>query len=124
MLSVYSNKIKARKILLDKCDVVNFGTVPGHIVDAFFGYGTFTYWNRFIVCNFVFLNGISYYQLLGLVRWKHFNPTQRKEMKDLLRYLEHPQSQAKYYSYNIHYGHGLVMFLNGDVKKYGERILK
>lgn len=113
-----ANRVKARKILLDKVDVIAFRDVPDFVVDAFFG--DCTYLKRLIVCSFSYLNGISQYQLLQLVRWKDFNQSDEKKVERLLLDLSRPEYQAKYYSYNVH--HGMVMYLNGDKRRFGQRV--
>lgn len=112
------NRVKARKILLENIDVIAFRNVPDFIVDSFFG--DCTHKNRLLVCVFSYLNGISKYQLFQLIRWKDFNQKNRNKIEMLLLDLERPEYQAKYYSYNVH--HGMVMFLNGEIRKYGQRI--
>lgn len=114
MFRFQAKRVKARKILLDKCDVIAFRKVPDFIVDSFFG--ECNYYKRLIVCSFSILNGISFFQLT-LLQWKQLSNLQKKQMKALLADFHKPHYQAKYYSYNVH--HGLVMFLNGKVRKYG-----
>lgn len=111
-------RVKARKILLGNVDVVAFRCVPDFIVDAFFG--DCTYLKRLIVCSFSYLNGISKYQLLQLIRWKDFSQNDQHKIEKLLLDLERPEYQAKYYSFNVH--HGLVMYLNGNIRKFGQRV--
>ncbi len=113
MFRFQNKRVKARKILLDKCDVVVFRNVPDFIVDSFFG--ECNYKKRLIVCTFAFLNGISLYQLLLLVRWKQLSNLHKNKIVILLEDFSKTKYQEKFYSYNIH--HGLVMYLNGNVKK-------
>ena len=47
MFKFQEQRVKARKILLNKADVITFDNVPDHIVDAFFG--TCSYKNRLII---------------------------------------------------------------------------
>lgn len=107
------NRVRARKILLDRKDIIAFRNVPDFIVDAFFG--DCTYVKRLIVSTFSFLNGLSLYQLMTLPFWKDFTDVDKNKIEALYRDLQRPAYQQKYYSYNVHYG--LVMFLNGAVRK-------
>jgi len=108
-----ANRTQARKILLEKCDVISFRNVPHFIADAFFGQCTYN--KRLIACTFCYLNGLSPYQLFQLHRWSDFKKVDHNKIEALLRDFEQPAYQAKYYSYNVH--HGLVMFLNGHIRK-------
>jgi len=73
---------------------------------------------RMIACTFCYLNGMSPYQLFQLNRWSDFKQVDRNKIEKLLRDFAQPAYQARYYSYNVHYG--LVMFLNGDIRKYSK----
>lgn len=76
MFRFRAKRVKARKILLDKCDVIVFRKVPDFIVDSFFG--ECNYYKRLIVCSFSFLNGISFFQLITLLQWKQLSDLQKK----------------------------------------------
>lgn len=117
MFRFQAKRVEARKILLDKRDVIAFRNVPHFIVDSFFG--ECSYYKRMIVCAFSYLNGISFFQLKLLIRWKRFLNKHEKQMEALLTDFQKPHYQEKYYSYNVHYG--LVMFLNGKVRKHRRR---
>lgn len=113
-----SQRVKARKILLNKKDVINFDNVPDHIVDAFFG--SCTYRSRLTVSSFGFLNGLTIYQVFQLCRWNDMKQVETSKVEALYKDLEKPQYQHGYYSYNVN--RKLVMFLNGDIRKFGKRI--
>lgn len=110
--------MEARKRFLNRDDVINFETVPEHIVDAFFG--SCSYKSRLIVTTFGFLNGIHIEQLLTLIKWNDTSETDRRKMIGLYKDFEKPRYMSDYFSYNVH--HKLVMFFNGDVRKFGKRI--
>lgn len=111
-------KINARKMLLNRADVIAFDSVPDHIVDSFFG--SCSYKNRLLVTAFGFLNGIHIEQLLQLIRWNDTNEKDRRKMIALYDDYQKPHYMTNYYSYNVH--HKLVMFFNGDVRKCGKRV--
>lgn len=120
MFKFQKQRVKARKILLNRFDVIGFESVPDHIVDAFFGHCS--YKNRLLVTAFGFLNGIHIEQLLQLIRWKDTEEVDRRKMAALYRDFGKPNYMNKYYSYSVH--HKIVMYFNGDVRKYGKRITK
>lgn len=118
MYPYQKQRVAARKTLLNRDDVVRFDEVPDFIVDSFFG--SCTYKNRLITTTFGYVNGISIDQLLGLCRWKDTKNAEKEKMKQLYKTFDGTRYQQTYYSYNVH--KKLVMFLNGDVRKYGKRI--
>lgn len=120
MFKFQKARVNARKILLNRSDVISFDNVPDHIVDAFFG--SCSYKNRLIVATFGFLNGIHVEQLFNLARWKDTRESERRKLRALYQDFEKPRYMNNYYSYDVH--HRLVMFLNGDVRKFGQRIPK
>lgn len=118
-MDIYRDKrIAARKILLNRLDILSFHHVPDFIVDAFFG--SCTYKNRLIVSTFAYLNGVQFSQLLSLVRWRDIKETEKLKIKGLYDDFEKPSYRLKYYSYHIN--EKLVMYLNGDIRKWGKRI--
>lgn len=112
-----SNRLNARKILLNKSDIINFSNVPGFIIDSFFGKRT--YKAQLIACAFAFVNGISESQILQLIRWIPFTKTHEKKVTELLLWLAYSPNAHKYYSYNVELNQ--VIFCNGDLRKYGVR---
>lgn len=120
MFKFQKERVAARKRFLNRLDVITFDNVPEHIVDAFFG--SCSYKNRLIVLTFAYLNGLHVDQVFLLVQWKDISQSERNKMFALYKDFEKPQYKNNYYSYNVH--HQLVMFLNGDVRKYGKRITK
>lgn len=119
MFNFQKQRVQARKIFLNRFDVINFDDVPDHIVDAF--YGSCTYHNRFIVSTFGSLNGLHIDQVFELVRSKDISQTEINKIIFLYGDLEKPRYQSDYFSYNVH--NKLVMYLNGDIRKFGERIV-
>ena len=108
----------ARKRLLNRFDITNFDNVPGFIVNAFFGDSS--YRNRLIVCTFGFLNGIAINQLISLIRWRDMNATRIKKLRNLYNDFEtKAEYRIRYYSFNV--GRNLVMFLNGDIRKFAKK---
>lgn len=101
-----------------RADVTSFDNVPDHIVDAFFG--SCSYKNRLTVTTFGFLNGIHIEQLLQLIRWKDTTETDKRKIAALYKDFEKPRYMDNYYSYSVH--HKLVMYFNGDVRKFGQRV--
>lgn len=118
MFKFQKQRVQARKILLNRTDVITFDSVPDHIVDAFFGYCS--YKNRLLVTAFAFLNGIHIEQLMQLIRWKDTSEVDRRKMATLYKDFEKPHYMCNYYSFSVH--HKLVMYFNGDVRKFGQRI--
>lgn len=47
---------------------------------------------------------------------------ERNKIVALFEEYEKPRFKYNYYSYNVH--HKLVMYLNGDIRKFGKRIVK
>lgn len=113
------NRLKARTILLNKNDIINFNSVPDFIIDCFFGEST--YKSRLIVTTFGFVNGISPAQLLLLLRWKRFGLSGKRKIESLYEWLQNPNNGRHYYSYSV--VRKLVIFCNGDVRKHGKRIV-
>lgn len=97
--------------------MIRFDEVPDFIVDAFFG--SCTYKNILTTTTFGYLNGISMEQLMTLCRWKDTKNREKEKMKQLYDSYEKSHYQQKYYSYNVMMK--LVMFLNGDIRSFGER---
>lgn len=62
--------------------------------------------------HFGYLNG-------ALIRWNDFSEVTKRKIISLYRNFENPPYQATYYSFNIH--HGIVMYLNGDIRRFGIR---
>lgn len=115
MFKFQKQRTNARK---NRCDVISFDNVPDHIVDAFFG--SCTYKNRLIVATFGFLNGVDVEQSIAMTHWKDTRNDERMKMIALYKDFEKPRYMENYYSYNVH--RKLVMFLNGDIRKFGKRI--
>lgn len=113
-------RAEARRRLLNRADAISFHGVPNFIINSFFG--QCNYKNRLITCTFAYLNGIDAEQLLAMVFWKDIKKQDEAKVKKLYIYFEKPEYQARYYSYNVHTK--LVMFLNGDIRKYGVRVPK
>lgn len=113
-------RVAARKRLLNRRDIIRFDEVPDFIVDAFFG--SCTYKTRLITASFGYMNGISPDQLLSLNRWTDAKPHEFEKVKKLYLAFEGPRYQFEYYSYNVH--RRLVMYFNGDIRKFGKRIPK
>lgn len=120
MFPFQQKRVAARKLLLNREDIIRFDEVPDFIVDAFFGSCTFH--KRLLTATFGFVNGISIDQLLGACRWNDTKQTEKEKMKKLYIAFESAHYQETYYSYNVHYK--LVMFLNGDLRKCGKRVSK
>lgn len=113
------NKLEARKRFLTRFDYINFGRVPDFIVNAFFD--DCYYQKRLIVANFAFLNGITFDQVVELVHWKGKSSKDLLKVKDLIeKYLPSDEYKAKYYSYSV--VRGCVMFLDGRVRYFGNKI--
>lgn len=78
--------------------------------------------NQLIICTFGYLNGIEIDLLISLIRWKDINENRKRKIKALYKDFEtKPEYRERYYSFNV--GHKLVMFLNGDILKFGQRIV-
>ncbi len=120
MFKYQQHRVAARKRFLNRFDVINFEDVPDHIVDAF--YGSCCYKTRLIVLTFCYLNGLHIEQVFELVRWKDIRQSDKDKMIALQQDFEKPRYKDNYYSFNVHYK--LVMYLNGDIRKFGTRIVK
>lgn len=120
MFKFQRQRCEARKRFLNRFDIISFNTVPDHIVDGF--YGSCNYKNRLIVLTFGFLNGLHIEQLFELIQWKDVTRSDQNKMIALYNDFEKPRYKTNYYSYNVH--HKLVMYLNGDIRKFGVRIEK
>lgn len=112
-------RVEARKRLLNGMDVINFDNVPEHIVDAFFG--SCTYHNRLLVTTFGYLNGIAMDQLFQLIRWTDMRPNEENKVVVLYQDFGKEPYKNNYYSYNVH--QKLVMYLNGEIRMFGNRIV-
>lgn len=113
-----TQRVAARKRLLNREDVTRFDEVPDFIVDAFFG--SCTYKSRLVTAVFGYVNGLSVDQLLSLNHWNDVKEMEKEKIKKLYVSFEGPRYQQQYYSYNVH--QKLVVFLNGDVRKFGVRL--
>lgn len=111
------NKVRARKILLNKSDILSFSNVPPFIINAFFG--KWSYKSQLTVTTFAFVNGISEYQLFSLIKWKPFTKTDQLKIINFFHWLENPINSHKYFSYNV--ALSTVVYCNGDIRKYGVR---
>lgn len=120
MFKFQKQRVKARKIFLNRFDEINFDDVPDHIVDAF--YGSCTYRNRLIVSTFAYLNGLHIDQVFALVRWKDMSPSEKNKIIALYGDFEKPRYKNDYFSYNLH--HKLVIYLNADIRSFGKRLVK
>lgn len=120
MYKYQEKRVAARKKLLNREDIIRFDEVPGFIIDSFFG--SCTYKKRLIAGTFGYVNGISIEQLLVLCRWNDTKKVEVVKMKNLYTMFEATRDQPKYYSYNVH--EKLVIFLNGDVRKFGKHVPK
>lgn len=96
-----TQRLTARRKLLNRAEVMTFDGVPGFIVNSFFdGYSCR---NQLLVSTFGFLNGISVDSLFSIIRWKDLTAERKKRIRDLYeRYLD-PAYQARYYSFNVHH---------------------
>lgn len=113
------NRVEARRRLLHNKDICNFESVPAFIIIFFFGEGT--YKARLIVTTFGFVNGLSPVQLFSLIRWRLFQISHQRAILKLYEWLKNPTHGRRYYSYNV--VKKAVIFCNGDVRKYGQRIV-
>lgn len=120
MFPYQKQRVAARKRLLNREDVTRFDEVPDFIVDAFFG--SCTYKNRLLTAVFGYVNGLSVDQLLSLNHWNDMKEIEMEKIKKLYDSFEGPRYQQEYYSYNVH--QKLVVFLNGDVRKFAVRLPK
>lgn len=118
MYPYQKQRVAARKRLLNRDDVIRFDEVPDFIVDAFFG--SCTYKNRLITTVFGYVNGISAEQLISLNHWNDVKEVEKEKIKQLYISFNGPRYQQQYYSYNVHTK--LVIFLNGDIRKFGKRL--
>lgn len=116
-LRMFSNKLMARKKVLNSFDYANFFNVPQFIVDAFFDGSNYS--NRRIVCSFCFLNGIQLHEMFELVHWPVLSKSDEVKMKDLYSYFEKDYVKQKYYSYSA--AEKAVMYLDGSLKMSGKR---
>lgn len=120
MFPFEKQRVEARKRLLNRYDVTTFDSVPNFIVNGFFDGSSYA--NQLIVCTFGFLNGIEIDQLISLVQWKNVNESRKKKMKALyIDFETKPEYRERYYSFNV--CRKLVMFLNGDIRKFTQRIV-
>lgn len=110
--------MESRRTSLNEKDVVNFTEVPEFIVNAFFG--MCNYKNRLLVATFSYLNGISMDQLFELVQWTDISKNDKEKIRRLYDYFELDRYKDNYYSYNVHTRS--VMYLNGDIRRFGQRI--
>lgn len=108
------------KKFLNKMDIIEFSKVPDHIVEAFFGTASFK--SRMLVTVFAFVNGLSLNQLFELLKKKLLTKKDKAKIIYLFNALKNPLFSYKYYSYNVI--KGLVIFCNGDIRRYGERFEK
>ena len=113
-------KLEARRRRLNHFDVTDFSRVPPHIVNAFFGDGS--YRSRLFVTTFAFINGLTLDQLLRMLHWRPFTLEDRGKISDLfLNYLPKPEYGRKYYSYNTTLN--LMIFCDGCLRINGERVV-
>lgn len=112
-------RLEARKKLLNSKDLLNFENVPPFIIDSFFG--KCTYQTRLIVSTFCFLNGLSCSQCLEISRWRDISKNDINKINSFYQYLEKEENKKRYYSFSVHYRK--VIFLNGDLRLYGKRIV-
>lgn len=116
---IESKRLQARRTYLSNKDYISFNTVPAFIVDSFFFKSS--YQKRMIVATFGYLNGLTFDQLLQLIHWRDFDFKDYKKLKDLyFEYFPLERYRKKYFSYSIHTG--LVMFLDGKIRRFGKRI--
>lgn len=122
LLKIVGNesKMEARKQLLENKDVINFNNVPDFIINSFFG--KCDYKNRLLVSTFSYLNGISIEQMFDLIQWTDTKKTDKDKLRLLYSYYETDQYRQKYHSFNVHLG--VVMYLNGDLRRFGCRVPK
>jgi hypothetical protein len=112
------NRLIARKRILDRHDIIDFSNVPGFIVDAFFGEGT--YHTRLLVTTFAHVNGLNEYQIFKLLKWSPVKEKDKQKISNLLVYLQNSENAVNYYSYNVTTKQ--VLYCNGDLRRYGKRI--
>jgi hypothetical protein len=116
---IEESRLKARRLRLNSFDVCAFNEVPGFIIDAFFGEGT--YKTRLLVATFGFLNGIQIEDLLKILHWKPLRNTDVAKIKHLYDpFFKLPLYRKKYYSWSII--NKKVMFLDGALRLNGRRI--
>lgn len=113
-------KLDAMKKFLNKMDITDFSKVPDHIVEAFFEKAS--YKSRMLVTVFVFVNGININQLFELLKKKLLTKEDKTKIIYLFNALKNPVFSYKYYSYNVI--RNLIIFCNGDIRRYGKRIEK
>lgn len=89
MFKFQKKRVVARKLLLNRFDIITFDSVPDHIVDAFFG--SCSYKNRLTVTTFGFLNGIDAQQLLDLTRWNDTTESEKRKVIALYKDFEKPE---------------------------------
>lgn len=99
-------RVEARRKLLTSKDILSFENVPSFITKSL---GSCTYQSRLTVSTFCVLNGISYNQCLELYFFKALSA------KDIRK------NGVRYYFYCVHYKK--VLFLNGDLRLHGKRIV-
>lgn len=115
---ILSNKTNALRIRLNKFDVCSFNRVPQHIVNAFYGEGT--YRSRLIVTTFAFCNGFSSEVLFEMLQWKPLKKDDITKIHSLFEYLKDPEVSWKYYTYGTY--EEKMVYCNGDLRIGGERI--
>lgn len=116
MFRFYEQRLNARKIRLNTFDILDFSKVPNFIIDAFFG--NINYKDRLFIATFCFLNGISSDRMEEILKRTHYHSIDPIKIAKLV-YLHNDfrlgKYLDKYYSYNVI--KGLVMYLNGTVKR-------
>jgi len=116
---IEAKRLAARRTFLNNKDLVSFDNVPAFIIDSFFQKST--YHKRMIVATFSYLNGLTFDQLLLLIHWNDYDVKDYKKLKDLYcKYFSQEEYRKKYFSYSIHTG--LVMYLDGKIRRFGKRI--
>ncbi len=110
--------MESQKQTLDDKDIINFTDVPEFIIQSFFG--KCTYKSRLLVSTFCYLNGISMDQLFELVQWSDTSKQDESKIRHLYYCFELDRYKEKYYSYNVH--RRMVMYLNGDLRRFGCRV--
>ncbi len=113
--------MEVRKYILNEKDIISFNNVPQFIIDSFFG--KCNYKNRLLVSTFCYLNGIAIDQLFELVQWTDTSKQDKEKIRHhFYTYFKLERYQQQYYSFNVH--HGSVMYLNGDLRRFGSRVPK
>lgn len=112
-------RCEARRKLLNSRDVISFETVPLFIVNSFFG--QCTYLKRLHISTFCFLNGVSPSQCQLICFFDDPTLINNHKIEALYNYLKLKQNMERYYSYSVHYKK--ILYLNGDLRLHGQRIL-